>query len=344
MAKDPDDAVESFDAVDAADDADIVEPVSASRGRIAIIAALGAAAVLVLVVREHLDLLSGKVVWPLQEDPGRAAIIYGAAFIGLFVYGWSVRVLARAGSIYIRSLAASIFVVSIGAAFAAMSAGFGYRWGVWDYGYGLLTILPASVFASLFVFVAATSYVASAVFSRTFSGAAFIVAAIVVAIAVTITPFMQSMQAANVPPIHDITTDMVRPPAFVDLLAEREGNAQNPAEYPGPEVAALQQDAYPEIKTIRLGLAPREALQRSLSVVENLGWDIKSIAVVDGRIEATETSFWFGFTDDIVVRVEPIDSGSKIDIRSKSRVGISDVGANAARIRKFLAAMTAPPK
>ena len=57
----------------------------------------------------------------------------------------------------------------------------------------------------------------------------------------------------------------------------------------------------------------------------------------DGRIEATDTTFWFGFKDDVVVRVQPADNGSRIDVRSESRVGKSDVGTNARRIRAYLA-------
>ena len=59
----------------------------------------------------------------------------------------------------------------------------------------------------------------------------------------------------------------------------------------------------------------------------------------DGRIEATDTTFWFGFKDDVVIRISKSDKGSQLDIRSVSRVGKSDVGTNAKRIRKFLKEM-----
>jgi uncharacterized protein (DUF1499 family) len=72
-----------------------------------------------------------------------------------------------------------------------------------------------------------------------------------------------------------------------------------------------------------------------------MGWELVASDPIAGRIEATDTTFWFGFTDDIVIRVSPRGGGSRVDIRSVSRVGISDVGTNAARIRKYLAALKA---
>ena len=70
-----------------------------------------------------------------------------------------------------------------------------------------------------------------------------------------------------------------------------------------------------------------------------MGWDLVASDPASGRIEATDTTFWFGFKDDIVIRVAAAPGGSRVDIRSLSRVGVSDVGTNAARIRKYLTAL-----
>jgi len=70
-----------------------------------------------------------------------------------------------------------------------------------------------------------------------------------------------------------------------------------------------------------------------------MGGELVASDPVAGRIEATDTTFWFGFKDDIVVRVAPAPGGSRVDVRSTSRVGLSDVGTNAARIRKYLRAL-----
>lgn len=143
--------------------------------------------------------------------------------------------------------------------------------------------------------------------------------------------------AVNVPPIHDITTDTVNPPAFVSVLPLRK-DAVNPVRY-GPETAALQMRAYPDIKTLTLRMPFGKAFSRALDAARSLGWTIVAAEPHDGRIEATATTFWMGFKDDIVIRIEPHDDLCSVDIRSVSRVGKSDLGANAKRIRRFLVEM-----
>ena len=142
----------------------------------------------------------------------------------------------------------------------------------------------------------------------------------------------------RVPVIHDITTDTDDPPAFVALLPLREG-AESPAEYDGPEAARKQQEGYPDLAPLHLPQPPSVVLPAAAAVAEQLGWAVQVVAPADGRLEALAMTKWFGFTDDVVVRVRPDGSGSVVDIRSKSRIGRSDLGANAARIRKFLAAL-----
>jgi uncharacterized protein (DUF1499 family) len=142
----------------------------------------------------------------------------------------------------------------------------------------------------------------------------------------------------RVPAIHDITTDTEDPPAFKALLPLRQG-AESPAEYDGPEAARLQKGGYPDLAPLRVPQAPPVVLPAAAAVAGQLGWEVQVVAPVDGRLEALATTKWFGFTDDVVVRVRPEGGGSIVDIRSKSRVGRSDLGANATRIRKFLAAL-----
>lgn len=143
----------------------------------------------------------------------------------------------------------------------------------------------------------------------------------------------------RVPVIHDITTDTEDPPSFVALLPLREG-AESPAEYDGPEAARLQREGYPDLAPLPVPQPPAEVLPAAAAVAEELGWAVQAVAPAEGRLEALATTKWFGFTDDVVVRVRPDGSGSIVDIRSKSRIGRSDLGANATRIRKFLVALT----
>jgi len=141
--------------------------------------------------------------------------------------------------------------------------------------------------------------------------------------------------AQRVPAIHDITTDTENPPAFVSVLPLRK-NAANPAEYGGPDVAAKQRAAYPDLIPATLRVPPAQAFDKALQAALEMGWTIVDSNSGDGRIEATDTTFWFGFKDDIVIRITQADQGSRIDVRSVSRVGRSDVGTNAKRIRKYL--------
>ena len=115
--------------------------------------------------------------------------------------------------------------------------------------------------------------------------------------------------------------------------------AANPVEYPGEDVAKQQRQAYPDLRTLELSIPAAEMFSRALDVSREMRWDIVAAKPDEMRIEATATTLWFGFKDDVVIRIEPTASGSRLDIRSKSRLGRSDVGANAARIRVFVNAL-----
>lgn len=143
----------------------------------------------------------------------------------------------------------------------------------------------------------------------------------------------------SVPYIHDITTDTDNPPPFVAILPLRAG-APNPAEYGGPELAQQQQAGYPDLKPGSLSSSPEAAFPRALQAAKDMGWEIVASDPKTLRIEATDTTRWFGFKDDVVVRLTPSPLGSRIDVRSVSRVGKSDVGTNARRIHAYLARVT----
>ncbi|MCO6441602.1 MAG: DUF1499 domain-containing protein [Nitrococcus mobilis] len=147
-------------------------------------------------------------------------------------------------------------------------------------------------------------------------------------------PWALLQQARSVPPIHDITTDTAQPPAFHALLSARR-KAPNPAVYGGPSVARAQQQAYADIQPLYLQVTPKQAFAAALEVAKDMGWGIVAAAPPAGRIEATATTFWFGFKDDVVIRVRAAGPGARVDIRSVSRVGVSDLGKNAERIRRF---------
>lgn len=139
------------------------------------------------------------------------------------------------------------------------------------------------------------------------------------------------------PAIHDITTDLEDPPAFL-AAQEDPANSDRDLSYPhgGEQTRSQQRRAYPDLAPIELDLSPAEALDRSLVVAETLDWVVVAVDRDGGRFEAYDRTAIFRFTDDVVVRVRPAaGGGSVIDVRSTSRVGNSDLGANADRIRAF---------
>jgi uncharacterized protein (DUF1499 family) len=141
------------------------------------------------------------------------------------------------------------------------------------------------------------------------------------------------------PPIHDITTDTQNPPEYVAVLPLR-ANAPNTTVYGGDKIASQQREAYPDLHPVMLKVPPAQAFERALATVRERGWDLVGADATAGRIEATDTTFWFGFKDDVVIRVRPADGGSRVDVRSLSRVGVGDAGTNAKRIRAFLDALS----
>jgi uncharacterized protein (DUF1499 family) len=150
-------------------------------------------------------------------------------------------------------------------------------------------------------------------------------------------PFEWQRGARNVPPIHDITTDLERPPTFeaiVPLRAEAPNSLERPA-----ELSTQQRLGYPDLSPITLPMPPDQAFDRALAVAQQADWVIVTADKSAGRIEATDTTRWFGFKDDVVVRLTPWGTDTRVDVRSASRVGRSDVGTNARRIRQYLSTL-----
>jgi uncharacterized protein (DUF1499 family) len=135
------------------------------------------------------------------------------------------------------------------------------------------------------------------------------------------------------PPIHDVTTDIKDPPVFTMAMEQRPESA-NSLEI-DPQAISAQQEAYPDVQTIRTSLDIEAAFDRALAVAGDLGWDIYHQDRNAGVIEAVETTEIMAFKDDIVIRLRSNAQGTKVDLRSVSRVGIGDIGANAKRIRAF---------
>lgn len=143
-----------------------------------------------------------------------------------------------------------------------------------------------------------------------------------------------ALSGGDAPLIHNVTTAPDNPPQFVAAI-EKRGSDANPLSYTA-ETAQLQKAGYPELKTLTSKMPPDQAFQRALAICEQLGWDVYFRDEKNGHIEAVATTRWFNFKDDIVIRIAATDTGTQIDLRSVSRVGKGDLGANARRIMKFL--------
>jgi len=141
--------------------------------------------------------------------------------------------------------------------------------------------------------------------------------------------------SAQYPPIHDIATDTENPPVF-DAAPRVRGESANPLDIK-PATIALQKEHYPDLRGIETPLSEQEAFERAVEVAESLGWNLYNGGPAMGLMEASHTSRWFGFVDDIVLRFHRMPGGgTRIELRSVSRVGRGDLGANAKRLRAFV--------
>lgn len=224
--------------------------------------------------------------------------------------------------------------IASAAVLLAMLAGVGSRFGWWHFRTGF-TLLGYGAYGG---FGAALLGIFGGILAgrrRQVAGVLLAAAAVVCGLAVAAVPVSWRLQARQLPAIHDITTDTVHPPEFAAILPLRR-EAPNPAVYGGSEVAEQQRRAYADIRTEVLDAPYARAFDRALAAVRDSGWRIVAAEPAQGRIEATDTTFWFGFTDDIVIRLVGAGERTLLDIRSVSRVGKSDVGTNARRIRSYL--------
>jgi len=238
------------------------------------------------------------------------------------------------GRLKVSRFARAGFWLAVFAVVAAVLAGVGSRESWWHFRVGF-SLLKWAAYAA----VAAAALSAIGVVATWRGGALGRAAAwlgLAAGLVVAGVPSAWVWTAGRVPPIHDITTDPNHPPVF-SAIAPLRGDGANPIDYGGPAVAAQQRKGYPDLGPALLDLAPRQAFDAALATARDMGWEIVDANPGQGRIEATDTTFWFGFKDDVVVRVAPTESGSRVDVRSLSRVGRSDVGTNAKRIRAFLA-------
>ena len=237
----------------------------------------------------------------------------------------------------LRRLPQLALLLAVAAAVLLGLGPLGWRAGLWHYRVAFTTLFPWAAYCGI---AAAALALIALIFGRWIGGGrrlATCTLAFVIGAAIAYVPWRYDQLRGSVPPIHDITTDPQNPPQFRAVLPMRDKERANPVVYEGTAVSDQQRRFYPDIAPLSLALDPRKAFARAFDAATGMGWTIISSDATEGRIEASERSFWFGFTDDVVIRIVASDAGSRIDVRSVSRVGRSDFGVNAARVRAYLA-------
>ncbi len=227
-------------------------------------------------------------------------------------------------------------VFAFAAAGALLAAPLGYRYGLWNLNGAFALLRSAAVAAA----AGALLCLAAGAWALRLRDRRLLVASLaglVLGAAACAVPWASLRLARGLPAIHDISTDTGNPPEFVALRAARLA-APNGLEYGGRHVAEDQRAAYPDIAPITYAASPAAARERCLEIARGLGWEIAP-AMDPLLVEATDRTLFFGFRDDVAIRITPLADGraSRIDLRSVSRVGGSDFGANAKRVRRFLA-------
>jgi uncharacterized protein (DUF1499 family) len=241
-----------------------------------------------------------------------------------------------------RRLAGLALLLVALAVFGALLAGFGTGQGWWSYAGGLAGLLPAFALSVAGGVIGLWARVAH----RGSHTAATLAALLGIAFAVYLGNF--AVVARSVPAIHDITTDLADPPEFRRLPLRADDFAAIPkaGNRPGWEKLspverwkAIHADAYRDLRPIVVPMTPAQTLARAEALARSRGWRMAAADPAAGQMEATAVTSFFRFKDDVVVRVRPAGTGSRVDMRSVSRVGVSDLGENARRIRSFLSAL-----
>ena len=235
--------------------------------------------------------------------------------------------------------------LALGGVAAALIAALGTGAGTWSFRAGL-GVLPFALFAAIGGAVLA---IVAFLLGRNTGVRTGAMNAIALVVAVLFTAYLgrQIAIARSVPAIHDVATDLQDLPQF-RTLSVRPDNLANVPDGGRPELAALSpenrwkalhREAYGDLRPLRLAAAPAQVLQQAERLARERRWAVARVDPQAGTLEATATTLFFRFKDDVVIRVRPDPAragGAVVDMRSLSRVGGSDVGVNAKRIRAFL--------
>ncbi len=239
-----------------------------------------------------------------------------------------------------------IFIGGAGSILWGLFGALGSGWGLWDWTSGFAGLLYSAILAGVTLLVAALIWWLHRRKGQ-HGNRPLHWFGVILALAYVGFLGMQGLKARSVPAIHDISTDLADPPAFKTLPLREDNWDQIPGEddedmrglNPQQRWRRIHQDTYGDIRSVRVDQPVRQVMEKAQRLAEDRGWDIAAYREAEGRMEATATTALFGFKDDVVLRVRPTqdDKGSIVDMRSVSRVGVSDLGTNAERVTDFLA-------
>lgn len=249
----------------------------------------------------------------------------------------------------LSALAILTLVVGIGVGLYSLFAALGVWMGMWDFrrGFDMLRSVNPATYWLAWISLAITVIVFAIAKRLALPTAKRLTSLAAIGTVATTLTYMvpQSYSPAEgTPPIHDITTDTDNPPQYIAIAPLRADAANNMVYGDQPNwdkarMAAAQHEAYPDIVPQTFSEPKSVIFDRALASARALGWEIVDANPTTGRIEATDTTFWFRFKDDVVIVVSDAPQGSVLNARSLSRVGTSDVGKNAARLREFFATL-----
>ncbi|WP_440998967.1 DUF1499 domain-containing protein [Fodinibius sp. SL11] len=217
-------------------------------------------------------------------------------------------------------------------------SGYGYQWGWWQFSTALIWVIPSSSILALISFALSLVFGAARRNKPSIKGIVPAVVGLLLSITVIGVIGYWFTEAQQYPFIHDITTDIENPPEFRAVVPLRT-EAQNDIAYNREKNADFQRSYYPDIQPIYLDMTYSEAFERALEATREMEWEqIVSVDKQGGTIEAVDQLAWFGFKDDIIIRLDTakVSDDIKLDMRSASRIGKSDIGRNAQRIRVFM--------
>lgn len=227
----------------------------------------------------------------------------------------------------------AILAVALVAAALLPLGPLGTKAGLWGFPVGLLSLAAAMGLAVLGIVIGVVALIVAAK-RHVPASRRPIYLAMVINMAVMVFMGSQFFAAQDVPPIHNISTDVLDPPQFDKVVALR-GESSNPLEL-DEETIAQQVEHYPWVKPLHSDAGTDETFGKAVAVVEAMGMELVNADEQARVVEATATTYWFGFKDDVAIRVRPDGSGSIVDVRSISRVGLSDLGTNARRVGEIL--------